>query len=39
LQGVRSILLAVPAGAFWGALAGIPIGAVTVPIISLYMGF
>ena len=27
------------AGAFWGGLAGIPIGAVTVPIISLYMGF
>lgn len=39
LRGAGSILLAVPAGAFWGALAGIPIGAVTVPIISLYMGF
>ena|GEM_PF-524824 len=27
------------AGAFWGGLLGVPIGAVTVPIISLYMGF
>jgi len=27
------------AGAFWGGLLGIPIGAVTVPIISVYMGF
>jgi len=27
------------AGAFWGGLLGVPIGAVTVPIISVYMGF
>jgi hypothetical protein len=27
------------AGAFWMGLAGIPAGAVAVPIISLYMGF
>jgi len=27
------------AGAFWGGLLGIPLGAVAVPIISLYMGF
>ena len=27
------------AGAFWGGLAGVPIGAVTVPLISVYMGF
>jgi hypothetical protein len=26
-------------GAFWMGLAGIPAGAVAVPIISLYMGF
>ncbi len=27
------------AGAFWGGLLGVPIGVVTVPIISVYMGF
>jgi len=27
------------AGAFWGGLSGLPIGAVAVPIISIYMGF
>jgi len=27
------------AGAFWGGLSGIPVGAVVVPIISIYMGF
>lgn len=27
------------AGGFWGGLLGIPLGALSVPIISLYMGF
>jgi len=27
------------AGAFWGGVTGIPIGALTVPIISIYMGY
>lgn len=26
-------------GAFWGGISGIPAGAVTVPIISIYMDF
>jgi len=27
------------AGAFWGGLLGIPVGAVAVPLISIYMAF
>jgi len=27
------------AGGFWGGLLEIPLGALSVPIISLYMGF
>lgn len=27
------------AGAFWGGLIGIPVGAIAVPIISIYLGF
>jgi hypothetical protein len=35
----QSIGMAVLAGALWGGIAGIPTGAVAVPIISLYMRF
>ncbi len=35
----KAVGMAFLAGAFWGGLAGIPIGAVSVPIISWYMDF
>jgi hypothetical protein len=35
----QSIGMGFVAGAVWGGIAGIPVGAVMVPIISLYMGF
>ena len=35
----QSIGMAVLAGAIWGGIAGIPTGAITVPIISVYLGF
>ena len=34
-----TIGMAVFAGGFWGGLAGVAVGALAVPIISLYMGF
>jgi hypothetical protein len=36
---LQSIGMGFLAGAVWGGIAGIPAGAVAVPIISLYMGF
>ena len=35
----QTVGLAVLSGAVWGGLFAIPIGAVTIPLISLYMGF
>jgi len=35
----QAVGMAVLAGALWGGLAGIPVGAVSVPVIALYMDF
>jgi hypothetical protein len=35
----QAVGMAVVAGALWGGIAGIPTGAVVVPVISLYMDF
>ena len=35
----QAVGMGLVAGAFWGGLAGVPIGALAVPIISIYMGF
>jgi len=39
VEGLAMVGMGVLAGAFWGAVTGVPLGAVTVPLVSLYMGF
>lgn len=39
MDGLATVGMGILAGAFWGAIAGVPLGAVTVPLVSLYMEF
>ena len=39
VEGIWVAGMGIFAGALWGAIAGVPLGAVSVPLVSLYMRF
>lgn len=39
VEGLAMVWMGILAGAFWGGLIGVPVGAVAVPLVSLYMSF
>ena len=39
VEGLAMVGMGILAGALWGAVTGVPVGAVTAPLVSLYMGF
>ncbi len=39
IEGLAKVGMGILAGALWGAVIGVPLGAITVPLVSLYMGF
>jgi len=39
VEGLAMVGMGVLAGAFWGGLMGVPVGAVALPLVSLYMSF
>ncbi|MCK5585140.1 hypothetical protein KAJ02_03630 [Candidatus Bipolaricaulota bacterium] len=38
-EGIAKLGLGVVVGAFWGGLIGLPVGAISVSIVSLILGF